>query len=75
MTPAARLAAAERAFELLGCDPNAERELVGPELEQLESRLFELLRAHGASGEQLEGARERWPVDPDRVLRELFGEQ
>ena len=73
MTAATRLAATERAFELLGRDPNAELELVGPGLAQLERRLFDLLRSHGASGEQLEGVRELWPVDPDRVLRELFG--
>ena len=74
MTPAIRLAAAERALELLGRDLNAERELVGHDLEQLESRLFELLRAQGASPEVVDAARARWPVDPEGVLLDLFGE-
>ena len=75
MTPAARLAATERAFELLGRDPNAEREMVGYDLDKLEARLFELLRSHGATESQLDVARARWSVDPDRVMLELFGEE
>ena len=80
MSTATRLAAVERALELLGHDANAERELVGPglddqeALEQLEGRLFSLLVSHGLSTAQLEAARERWPADPEGTLEALFGE-
>ena len=74
MTSAARLAAVEHGLELLGRDANAERELVGDDLEKLEQRLFDLLRAHGATEAQLEAARERWTADPEGTLRALFGE-
>ena len=69
-----RLAATERALELLGRDLNAERELVGDSVEDLEERMFELMRAHGASAEQLDEAAKRWKSDPEGALRSLFGE-
>ena len=72
--PVTRLAAVEQALELLGRDVNAERELVGDSVEDLEARMFTLMRAHGASQEQLDEAAKRWNSDPEGALRSLFGE-
>ena len=69
-----RLAAVEQALELLGRDVNAERELVGDAVEDLEQRMFDLVRAHGASAEQLDLAVKRWRSDPESALESLFGD-
>ena len=53
---------------------NKARELVGDAIEDLEARMFTLMRAHGASAEQLYEATKRWKSDPDEVVRSLFGE-